>query len=384
MPYTNVFQVEDGVANLAAAYPELARLIALPQATAQPPTTGAAPPVPLRSHALHLSTDFDAGRDAILLTGGVHGAEWGSCEILLGLARDLLDACRQRRGLAYEGRGAPAAGATYTAAELQQLLSERDLVVFPLVNPDGRHYSQTSAGTSEVDWRKNRRPIVDRDGQEGIGVDINRNFDFAFDLGLYAPGSPPDASTTPTDKVYQGPEVESEAETQNVVWLLDEFPVGWHVDVHSPGLSMCYPWNHDESQSVDPTMNFRTASPGSFGMAGAPSPSTPDYREFIAPNDLARMVQLAGRFAKVASTVSGQPYDARPAFFTTPLPGTSHDYAYSRHLANPPRGHKVLAFLCEWGDMQAHPPWAQMKQILPEVVAGLIAFCIETTAAPGP
>lgn len=387
--YNSVFDVERLLANLAAAHPRVARLVQLPETTAQPPMMPADPPhpqQPLRSHALHISTDFGAGRDAILLTGGVHGAEWGSCEILLGLARDLLDANEQQSGLAYEGRahhrGVPAASAVFTAQALQQLLAERDVLVFPLVNPDGRHYSQTSAGTSEVDWRKNRRPIVVNGRQAGIGVDVNRNFDFAYGLQLYA--APPDASKTPTDKVYQGPGPESEAETRNVVWLLDTFPVGWFVDVHSPGLSMCYPWNHDDSQSGDSTMNFRTAPPGSFGVPGAPTPSTPNYREFLAINDRDRMVQLAERFVKVASLVAGRTYDARPAYFHTPLPATSHDYAYSRHLALPPRGHKVLAFLCEWGNMHAHPPWAEMQQILPEVVAGLLAFCIETTTPQPP
>lgn len=377
MSYYSVDQVEAYVANLAAQHPAVAEVVQLSNVThGQRKCT-----------ALRISTALQAvpKRETILLVGGVHGAEWGSCEILLGLARDLLDALIAGGGLAYGQRpdaaGNPSGGLVIKALELQTLLAQRDLLIFPLVNPDGRHYSQTAATPLEVDWRKNRRPIVARGATVGIGVDINRNFDFAYDLGLYAPGAAPAASKVPTDVFYQGDKPGSEAETLNVIELLDQYPVGWFVDLHSPGLSMCFAWNHDNAQTTDSTVNFRNPGQGQYGLPGDPRPGQPNYQEFLAAGDLKRMQQLADRFKAVATAVSGgnNPYDSRSAYWNTAYPGTSHDYAYSRHLANPPKGNKVLGFICEWGDQHAHPPWAEMKALMPEVIAGLLAFCIETT-----
>lgn len=380
MSYYSVDQVNDYVSNLAVKYSSMAEVVPLSD-----PTHGGR-----KCKALRISTALNTNprRETILLIGGVHGAEWGSCEILLRLARDLLEALKAPGGLGYGGQvdrnGNQIGGIVFGAQELQLLFTRRDILIFPLVNPDGRHYSQTAATPIEVDWRKNRRPIVVNGVQAGIGVDINRNFDFVFDLTLYAPTAAPAASKLPTSLHYQGDKPESEAETRNVVELLDKHPVGWFVDLHSPGLSMCFAWNHDNAQTTQQAMNFRDPQRhGEYGLPGDPTPGQANYQEFLAAGDLKRMTQLAGRFKQVATLVSGgSPYDSRSAYWNTAYPGTSHDYAYSRHLTNPPRGNKALGFICEWGDMHAHPPWAAMQALLPEVIAGLIAFCIETTLPP--
>ena len=133
MSYLNVNEVETATANLAAAYPTLCQLITLPHATFEGRT----------AHALRLGGGAPGSRDCVTIICGVHAREWGSCEIGIDFAADLLEAYTGHLGLAYGGK-------SFTAAQVQTLLDSLHVIVFPLVNPDGRHYSQTT----EAMWRR--------------------------------------------------------------------------------------------------------------------------------------------------------------------------------------------------------------------------------------
>lgn len=371
--YEGAAQVEQVIDNLALQYPLAAHKIALPNPTHERRI----------SSALLLSTQPQSGKDTVLILGGVHGNEWGSCEIALNLATLLLRAHDQQAGLGFGGTPDASnvlqGGARFSKAQIQDLLLNRDVMILPLVNPDGREFTHHAATSSEAAWRKNRREFFAGGQRVGIGVDINRNFDFAFDLGLYHPGSSPAASVDLPTSTYQGPEANSEAETRNVVWLMDQLPhLGWMVDLHSAGLSFCHSWNHDEIQSGNPAMNFRSSiAHGKMGTSGAST-----YQEFLAASDLSDLQALAKRFASEAFAVRHTVFTTGPAFFgNSPFPGTSHDYAYSRHLVDSGKS-KVLAFACEWGDLNPLPEWEQMEGIVEEVTAGLIGFCLQTIPIP--
>ncbi|MFG2281920.1 M14 family zinc carboxypeptidase [Streptomyces asoensis] len=274
--YLNVDEVESAVTSLAAAFPA-AELIELPE----PSIEGRA------CHALRIGTGAPGAHDAVVLTGGVHAREWGSCEILVDLAADLLEAHRDGTGLAYGGTG-------FTAAQVRAVVDGLDVVVFPLVNPDGRHYSQT------VDpmWRKNRNPARSGGDPAGIGVDINRNFDFLFDFGTaFHPAAPVRVSADPADpqQVYQGPSPFSEPETRNVRGLLDLFPrTRWFVDVHSYSQDMLFVWGDDDNQSLDPDRNFR--NPAFDGKRGLADDLL--YGEFVPDADTADAAGLAEQFCR--------------------------------------------------------------------------------------
>jgi hypothetical protein len=366
--YNDVALVEELIHTLASEFPSLAQRICLPHPTYEGRQTS----------ALMLSTQPNSGRDVVMIMGGVHANEVGSCEIALNLAIMLLRAHSTQAGLGFGGTvdaaGATVGGTVFTAQQIQDLLGKRDLLIYPLVNPDGRQFFRDKAGETHANWRKNRRPIVEDGVLKGIGVDVNRNFDFVFDLCLFAPGVEPVASTDPSSDNYQGPCAVSETETRNVVWLLDKFPhVGWFVDLHSAGCAFFYPWNHDEVQSSCPELNFRsTRAQREMGM-----PGPGNYREFVASSDLTRMDQLAKRFACDVLGVRQTPFETRPAYWNSPYPGTSHDYAYSRHLVDSSKS-KVLGFVCEWGDLNQYPEWEEMEKVIEEITAGLIGFCVET------
>jgi murein tripeptide amidase MpaA len=162
MPYLNVTEVESGLAGLAGAYPALTEIITLPNTTHEGRT----------SHALRIGTGSAASKDGVLFIGGVHAREWGSCEICLNFATDLLEAYTLGTGLVYGGK-------SFTAAEIQAVVEGLNLFVFPLVNPDGRHHSQNVVPL----WRRNRNPADSGGNPDCIGVDGPQP-QLRFPLGL--------------------------------------------------------------------------------------------------------------------------------------------------------------------------------------------------------
>ena len=123
--YLNVAEVETAVVNLASAYPSLCQLITLPNTTVEGRT----------SHALLLGGGAPGSRDCVMIIGGQHAKEWGSCEIILNLAVDLIEAFETNTGRAYGGK-------VFSASQIQQIMNGLHVIVFPLVNPDGRKFSQ--------------------------------------------------------------------------------------------------------------------------------------------------------------------------------------------------------------------------------------------------
>ncbi len=350
--YYNVVEVESAIANLAAHYGALCTLVELPNATAESRV----------SHALVVSTDPGAGRDAVLLTGGVHGREWGTCECLVMFAADLLRAYTSNAGLQY-------GALSVAAAELKAFLDRRDLIVFPLVNPDGRAFSQANDSGSKPGWRKNRRPFAGS-GTPRVGVDVNRNFDIVWDFRKRFAASVAPASDDPANDNYHGTAPFSEAESCNVKWLLDTRPqVRWLVDLHSPTASVLYNWGIDETQSVAKTKNFR--SPRWDHKRGVPADA---YGEYKPKADADQAQALAKVMADAIAKVRGKVYHAVPSFTYDPVSGTMDDYAYARQWSTPARP-RIHAFVIEHGE-QFHPAWSVMEGIVGDVCGGLLAFCV--------
>ncbi|MET9647147.1 M14 family metallopeptidase [Streptomyces syringium] len=357
MPYLNITEVESGVTSLATAFPTT-DLIELPEPSVEGRTC----------HALRIGTHRREPKPAVVLIGGAHAREWGSCEILLSLAADLLHAHADGTGLAY-------GGTSFTSAQVRTILEELDIVVFPLVNPDGRHYSQTT----EALWRRNRNPAQSGGDPAAVGVDLNRNYDHLFDYRTaFHPLAPVRVSDDPAnpDQVYQGPEPFSEPETRNVRWLTDHFiRTRWFVDVHSYTQKMLYVWGDDQNQSVDPAKNF--GNPLFDGKRGLKDDLL--YAEFIEEDDADDSAVLAERFCEALKGVRGKEYTPEQAFDLYATCGTSDDYLYARHIVSGQEEEKILTFTVEWGT-EFQPPWPEMKKIVLDVDAGLVQFCLTALA----
>jgi murein tripeptide amidase MpaA len=351
MTYLNVEEIEAALHTLAESYPEVTALVPLPNST----------PEGRQSHALRIGpADAPAGH-TVVVTGGMHAREWVPPDALVNLAADLLEAHARRTGLRYGGQ-------RFSAEAIRSVVEGLQLVLFPCVNPDGRHYSQTA----EPMWRKNRRRVRPDLAARCVGVDLNRNFDALWDFRRhFAPDSGVSASDDPCHpQVYVGPTAASEPETQNVVWLLDRYPsTRWFVDVHSYVPAIYHTWGFDENQMSNPSMNFRNAA-----FDGTRGRANDAYREYMPGEDLEALQELGRRMNDAITAVRGTAYDVGQSFALYPTSGVSDDYAYSRHFVDRTKG-KILSFTVECG-RSFQPSWQEAEEVIREVCAGLIAFCI--------
>ena len=340
MPYMNVTEVESALTALAATYPSTCELITLPNTTHEART----------SHAVRLSLGALNNRPAMLFVGGQHAREWGSAEICVNFATDLLEAYDTNSGLAYGGQ-------SYSAATIKHLIEDAQIFVFACANPDGRNHSQMVSAM----WRKNRNPAG--------AVDLNRNYDLLWDFNTALhPDSGARVSDNPADDTYHGTAPLSEPEAQNVVWLLDTFPqIRWSIDIHSYGRLLYHAWGHDQNQVVDPNQNFQN---NAFdGLRGIPDDA---YGEYITTDNLGTQCGLVESMQTAIAAVRGESYRTGQTFSLYPTTGTLSAYPFSRHLSNPALT-KTHGFLIEWGTI-FQPAWSEMQNIILDVSAGLVAF----------
>ena len=117
------------------------------------------------------SWDKDSGKPTVVITGAIHGNEWATPEVCLGIAEYLLDN-KDNDSPALDDKGALInAEAVQSAADLPEstiiprLASIRDLLktlqvlIIPVFNPEGYDFSHTPAGKQSyygAGWRPNR------------------------------------------------------------------------------------------------------------------------------------------------------------------------------------------------------------------------------------
>ena len=359
MPYLNVTEVESALLGLAAMYPAICELVTLPNLTIEGRSC----------HAVRIGRFGATDRDAVLLTGAVHAREWGGSEICVNVATDLCEAYTAGTGLGYGGK-------YFTSAEVRAIVAGLNLIVFADVNPDGRHFSQTT----DALWRRNRNPAESGGAASCIGVDLNRNQDFLWDFPVHfdaASGVNTSANPCSASQTYRGSAPTSEPETQNVVWLMDTYPrIRWYVDLHSHGETILHSWGDDENQSADPVQNFSNSGfDGQRGVAGDA------YGEYIQNGDLTQIIELANALHDALKAVRGSDYSVEPAYTLYPTSGANDDYAYARRFVDSSLG-KIYAYTVEWGT-EFQPPWGEMEQIVADVSAGILAFCLEAQCQGG-
>ena len=76
--------------------------------------------------------------------------------------------------------------------------------------------------------------------------------------------------------------------------------------------------------------------------------------------------------------VGGAAYDFGQSFALYPTSGTSDDYAYAG-TSSMARGGKILSYTIECG-RSFQPTWQDAQDVIREVDAGLIAFCLAARA----
>ncbi len=338
--YLSSVGIEACLQYLAATYPGICQLITLPELSVEGRTI----------RAIKLGTGAGAHRHGLLLIGGAHARELVPPDALVTLAFRLCQAYTGGTGLTYGAR-------TYSPGIIKLIIESLDLLMLPLVNPDGRTFVQSPAG--DPWWRKNRRP-----NPGCMGVDLNRNYDFLWTSGI-------GTSSGWCSNVFKGPAVFSEPETRNVRWVLDTHAnVECYVDVHSYSELLLYPWGDDDNQSTTPSMNF--LNPAYNGLRGTSGDS--QYREYIPTADESWFIDSGDGVRQAILEVRGHNYLVEQGIGLYPTSGTSEDYAYARHFIDGSLG-RVYGYTLETG-LEFQPPYSEALQVIAEASSGLIQFAI--------
>ena len=359
--YLNVDEVESALSVAAnAPFSQFVQLITLPHPTWEGRTC----------HAVRIGTSEQENRPGLCLIGGVHANEWGSSDILINFIDLLENAYADNTGIDIGPR-------TFTPSDIRTIVDTLEILVFPQVNPDGRHYCMKHE-PQDPQFRKNRRTQAPNSEAEP-GVDINRNFDFLWNFpSHFSPEAFVDSSTTPNGRTYIGPAAFSEPESKNVKWILDNFhTIRFFVDLHSYGECILHSWGDDDHQSTEQEMNFLNAEFND--VRGLRSRR---YKEFFAADDLRLSRKLAKCIQEAIQDVSGKVYTVQSSFRFSPSSGASDDYCYSRPIVGN-NEHRIISHVIEWGEVEPCPSYNKMKKIIKEVTAGLLALSLRIATPSG-
>ncbi len=141
-------------------------------------------------------------KPAVLFNGTQHAREWISPPTTMYIADTLADMYGVDN-------------------EITALLDRVEVIVIPIVNPDG--YAHTYEAGGDRYWRKNRRD----NGGSCAGVDLNRNWGSDWNGGE-------STSTDPCSDVYVGPSSMSEPEVQALAnYCLDHGNIKAQIDFHA-------------------------------------------------------------------------------------------------------------------------------------------------------
>ncbi len=147
-----------------------------------------------------------------------------------------------------------------TDADATWLLDEHEIIVVPLINPDGRKIAETG-----LLKRKNTNNLTGGCTGTFTGIDLNRNYSFWWGT-VNMPTDPPCGETWPGLTAASEPEIQYEQ-----AFLASLFPdqrpndrttpappdaTGVFLDMHSYGNLVLYPWGEDETPP--PNMQLQT------------------------------------------------------------------------------------------------------------------------------
>jgi len=125
--------------------------------------------------------------------------------------------------------------------EIRYLVNNTELYFVPCVNPDGYVYNNNNSPNGGGMWRKNRR----QNAGGSFGVDLNRNYGYAFAYDNIG------SSPTPTSDTYRGTAAFSEPETRNIKLFCEQHDFKLSLNYHSYGNLLVYPWAHNSAATPD-------------------------------------------------------------------------------------------------------------------------------------
>ena len=352
--YRTIAQLDAAIDSLVNTKPDLCTRVALHNSVEGRPI-----------FALRLRAGGGTNRRGILIVGGMHARELMNPDAIIELAFDLAQAYTNESGLAY-------GGAQWSAIDVKIMMETLDIWMLPCANPDGRHHVMKPGG--QWDWRMNRR---DNPNTLCDGVDLNRNCDFMWRVIGPTTVCDPCSST----QGFVGSLPFSEPESNNIHLLCDTHRIDVFVDVHSFSEFVLFPWGHAPTQTTQPLPNFT-----SLLMGFCRSLDPPGHQEFMPPTDQLKYQTVATRIADAIRAVRGRNYVLKTIFqvYNGTTTGTSSDYVYSRHIANPAL-RKTFAFAFETGpdlgDIRQSFQPSDPEPIKNDTKAGLVALIQQSVCA---
>lgn len=355
-------------------------------------------------------------RPVVLIIAGQHAREWAPVDSLLSFAEKLVgayDAGTAMRYPAFRDGAVSYASIEISKDDVRSFVNHLVLVIVPLVNPDGRTETRRAGG--QPMWRGNRNVSAATNGCSHHGIDLNRNYDLAWDTSVFYSAADEARITAgphrsivtscqlgPANQIYRGHAAASENETTAIQALIDSRKPSLALDIHSYGRWVLLPWGIARNQSADPTQSFLRASHNRTAAVGSGRTVTDlSYREFV-PNTAAasvasRMDRMGDHIVDTIKTWAGPNVTAiarstyRKIFIPqlyellggaphpVPVPGSVIDYAFARQF-KPGAAGPVYAFGLECGsahDGEAgfHPPaGVRYQKIEREVHAAVFAL----------
>ncbi|PNY24595.1 Carboxypeptidase A1 [Tolypocladium capitatum] len=360
----NVGEVETGLKGLANAFGSDIKLFTAPYPT-------------FENRQVHGAT---IGTPRVFIQSGLHARERGGPDGVLYFMSDLLAARANGTGVAYGDQ-------IYTNRDVMTALSA-GITFLPLVNPDGVAYDQQSNAC----WRKNRN-TKSATGDAGIGIDLNRNFAIMWDYKrifnrrakLGAIGS-----DSPSSDMFRGTGPLSEAETQNVAWVMGRYTkLSWFLDVHSFGGHVLYGWGDDDPQTKFPTQSFTNrAYDGMRGLVGT-DPINMEYREFIERADLDAQKRLSQRISTAMNRAGSVHFAPKPSSQLYLTAGGSTDYALGQYYGGKCGANRINGLTMEFGwptnssNCPFYPDADKYHESVRQVAAGLMELLLTAAGKDG-
>jgi hypothetical protein len=359
MPYLTSAQIESEMTALAASAPTICRKIALPNKTVSEgvgPTTYS---------YLNIAKNPSGGVVTVLAVAGLHAREWAQPDAVISFARALIAAYQNSTAFsiaAYTDTNGNTHGpVTVPVATIKNMVDRLEILLLPLANPDGRTFCM--ADPANFRWRKNRAPrkVVTNDAT--VGVDLNRNFDIAWDFDVYynnafAGSSNLHASKDAAEDNFIGKSLpppdtshpKTEPEVTNLIWLLSNHRATFSIDLHSWGPLVMHPWGIEQNGN-DPTQTFQNTA---FDKKRDGTSGT-TYREFFPNTSPTRLLDrhslLAGSMRDGIQAATGRTYKAGgTADLIYAASGTFSDFHFSQQFIGS-HSPAIYSFAVEFGDI---------------------------------
>ncbi|MEO0091115.1 MAG: M14 family zinc carboxypeptidase [candidate division WOR-3 bacterium] len=172
----------------------------------------------------------------VFFCGLHHAREWATVEMCLFIIDSIIRAYR-------------------TVPEIQNLVNNHEIWVFPVINPDGYYYDYPLRRS----WRKNRQPFGG-----SIGTDLNRNYIGACNgdrFGLWgALTSGAQSSHSPSSETFMGQYGASSPEISAVVNFFRTHNINASLSFHSYSELVLWPWGYQNIPTPDNALYQRVGT----------------------------------------------------------------------------------------------------------------------------